>query len=200
MKIELVFPHLERCNGQQSPNGLPTPLKPSTSQNGPNKTQNLSPKMERLARLNYSLLKESALRKKLVELGIPAGGSRQQLERRHIEWVTLWNANCDSSKPRKKSVLLSELDVWEKAQGMRAQSLITSPDTGSRVLSKEFDGAGWAAKHDQSFQNLIAMARRGVKKERPELFELKHDAVERSEAKSGEVDAIDLNVDIMKEE
>jgi hypothetical protein len=203
MKIELVYPHLENCNGQRVPKRLDIPAftsQLSTSQNGQNSFQKPSPKMERLAHLNYSLLKETALRKKLVELGIPAAGSRQQLERRHIEWVTLWNANCDSSRPRKKGELLNDLDVWEKTQGMRAPSLISSLNSGSQVLSKDFDGAGWAAKHGQSFQDLIASARRGVgEKGSPKSFESKHNALERSDITPGGVGLIDAEI-IVKEE
>jgi hypothetical protein len=192
MKIELVFPHLENCNGQLAADRLPVPTftQLSTLQSEQKSFPKPSPKTERLAHLNYSLLRETALRKKLVELGIPSVGSRQQLERRHIEWVTLWNANCDSSKPRKKSELLNELDVWEKTQGMRAPYLSSSLNTGSQVLSKDFDGAGWAAKHGQSFRDLIAAARRGVgKKESPKLFESEYEVIEGGEAGSSAMDS-----------
>jgi E3 ubiquitin-protein ligase RAD18 len=194
MKIELVFPHLENCNGQLATDRLPVPTftQLSTLQSEQKSFPKPSPKIGRLAHLNYSLLRETALRKKLVELGIPSVGSRQQLERRHIEWVTLWNANCDSSKPRKKSELLNELDVWEKTQGMRAPSSSSNLNTGSQVLGKDFDGAGWAAKHGQTFRDLIATARRGVgKKEPPKSPESEHNMIEGSEVRSSVMDPVD---------
>jgi len=79
-----------------------------------------------------------------------------------MEWVTLWNANCDASRPRKKIDLLHELDVWERTQGARVSSSNSGINPASQILHKDFDGAGWAAKHDISFQNLIASARKNL--------------------------------------
>ena len=115
---------------------------------------------ERLAALNYSLLKDAALRRKMVELGLSAAGSRQMLERRHQEWITIWNANCDSARPKKRSELLHDLDVWEKTMGSRAPAMSRAAQVGAQIKDKDFDGAAWAAKHDSSFKDLIANARR----------------------------------------
>ncbi len=116
--------------------------------------------MERLPQLNYSLLKENALRKKLSEIGIPNGGPRALLVRRHTEWVNLVNANCDSTRPRSKRELLHELDVWDKTQGRQILNSSTGGSSTSSVMNKDFDGAAWAASHDEDFQSLIAKARR----------------------------------------
>lgn len=121
---------------------------------------------ERLPQLNYSLLKENALRKKLSEIGIPSGGPRALLIRRHTEWVNLINANYDSTRPRSKRELLHELDVWDRTQGRQIVNGSTGGSSTSSVMDKNFDGAAWAASHDQDFQSLIAMAR---KKTNPKL-------------------------------
>jgi len=115
---------------------------------------------ERLPALAYSMLKDNALRKKMNELGLSAAGSRQMIERRHQEWVTLWNANCDSVKPKKRSELLHDLDTWEKTMGTRAPTQSRAVTIGAQIKDKDFDGAAWAAKHDNSFKDLIANARR----------------------------------------
>ncbi|KAI9851862.1 MAG: E3 ubiquitin-protein ligase rad18 [Thelocarpon superellum] len=57
------------------------------------------------------------LRKKLAELGIRNTGSKSQLEKRHTEWVNIWNANCDSERPRSRRELIQDLDGWERSQG-----------------------------------------------------------------------------------
>ena len=119
--------------------------------------------MDRLPQLNYSLLKDNALRKKLSELGIPNGGPRALVIRRHIEWVNLVNANCDSRKPRSKRELLHELDVWDKTQGRQILNGSGSVGVASSVMNKDFDGAAWAASHDNDFQALIARARKNPK-------------------------------------
>ena len=115
--------------------------------------------LERLPPLNYSILRDQALRKKMSELNISASGSRQLLERRHKEWVTIWNANCDSARPKSRMELLHDLDVWERTLGGRAP-LTLSSHIGAQIRDKDFDGAAWAAKHDTSFKDLIANARR----------------------------------------
>lgn len=115
--------------------------------------------IERLPQLNYSLLKENALRKKLSDIGIPSGGPRALLIRRHTEWVNLVNANCDSTRPRTKRELLYELDVWDKTQGRQILNSSTGGSSTSSVMHKDFDGVAWAASHDQDFQSLIAKAR-----------------------------------------
>ena len=117
--------------------------------------------MERLPQLNYSLLTENALRKKLEALGIPPNGPRALLIRRHTEWVNLINANCDSKTPRSKRDLLQDLDVWERSQGRQIQN--NNHHVGSSVMDKDFDGTAWVSKHDDDFQRLIAEARQRSK-------------------------------------
>ncbi|KAK7957674.1 DNA repair protein rad18 [Apiospora saccharicola] len=118
------------------------------------------PKPERLPTLSYSMLKDAALRKKLGDLGIPTNGPRQILEKRHQEWITIWNANCDSLHPKRKWDLLQELEVWERTLGARAPTSSRSIHIGEQIKDKGFDHAAWSAKHDSSFQDLVASARK----------------------------------------
>ncbi|KAI0022500.1 DNA repair protein rad18 [Xylariomycetidae sp. FL0641] len=115
---------------------------------------------ERLPAMNYSMLKEPALRKKLAEQGIFNGGPRALLERRHREWTTLHNANCDALRPRRKAELLADLDAWERAQSSSSSSRVSR--AGAQVRDKDFDGAAWAQRHGGAFQDLIASARRNI--------------------------------------
>ena len=115
---------------------------------------------ERIPQLHYSMVKDNILRKKLADLGLSAGGTRQQLEKRYTEWVTLWNANCDATKPKGKGELKRELDVWERTQGSRAGS--SKQDSGSQIREKDFDGQAWSSRHDDTFRQLIANARKKV--------------------------------------
>src|SRR5438045_3287776 len=167
MKLDLIDAHLNTCLHEfphipsKSPISIATDSSPHA---GDTIGKGLLNKPERLPHLNYSLFKEAALRKKLQDLGIPNYGNRQILIRRHSEWVTLWNANCDASKPRKKVDLLRDLETWERTQGGRAAAANSGLNTGSQLLHKDFDNVGWATKHDQSFQELIANARKSLKK------------------------------------
>jgi len=119
---------------------------------------NANNKPERLPAINYSILKEGVLRKKLKDLGIPNWGPRQLLQRRHTEWMNLWNANCDSKSPKSKWVLLRELDSWERTQGGSANP--PSHDSNNTIMEKNFDKAAWSTSHDNDFKRLIENARK----------------------------------------
>ncbi|KJZ79429.1 hypothetical protein HIM_00898 [Hirsutella minnesotensis 3608] len=157
MKAWQVFQHLEACPGPSGPeesrNGNTAPASTPSRQR-----QDRS--HERLPALNYSMLKEQALRKKLSEIGISNQGPRSLLERRHREWLTLWNANCDAAQPKKRSQLLHDLEVWERTQGGRASAPGRAFQNSVAIKDKDFDSAAWANKHESSFKDLIATAMR----------------------------------------
>ncbi|CAJ2512325.1 Uu.00g053400.m01.CDS01 [Anthostomella pinea] len=174
MRPLLVDKHLDTsCPGEPQPR--PPPPQPSRhhssrattlTSTGGTRTVSLpqpstsKPPPERLPALNYSMLKEQQLRNRMRDLGIATTGSRPMLEKRHKEWMTIWNANCDSLRPRRKAELLHDLDVWERTLGTRAPTSSRSLHLGAQIKDKDFDGAAWAAKHDTSFRDLIASARR----------------------------------------
>ncbi|KAM5386737.1 hypothetical protein ACJZ2D_000030 [Fusarium nematophilum] len=158
MKDWQVFKHLETCPGPAPPPQRNAGTSSSSSFGRQQRQQTKA--LERLPALNYSMFKEQALRKKMSELGISNQGPRALLERRHKEWMMLWNANCDAAQPKKRRELLHDLDVWERTQGGKAATLGRTAQSAVTVKDKEFDGAAWAAKHDTSFKDLIASARK----------------------------------------
>ncbi|KAK1971033.1 DNA repair protein rad18 [Colletotrichum sublineola] len=158
MKEAQVFRHLDTCTGAKSQTTARSSSHRTPTPNTPARGGHRStPAPDRLPALAYSMLKDAALRKKMSDLGLSTTGTRLQLERRHKEWVTLWNANCDSARPKRRAELLHDLDVWERTQGSKAPMFVRS---GVAVKDKEFDGTAWAAKHDTSFKDLIANARK----------------------------------------
>ncbi|CAF9914077.1 E3 ubiquitin-protein ligase rad18 [Imshaugia aleurites] len=159
MKEESVYPHLDVHSNSAS---TKSPAGQTPSHLNVTANSRSSKAMERLPQLNYFLLKDDALRKKLSELGIPNVGPKDLLIRRHTEWVNLVNANCDSSKPKMKRELLHELEGWDRTQGRQIMSNCNGAGTSSSVMSKDFDGAAWATNHGNNFQTLIAQARRKV--------------------------------------
>ncbi|KPM40102.1 hypothetical protein AK830_g6487 [Neonectria ditissima] len=160
MKDWQVFKHLEGCPGPTSPKQRKAGESSSSSFGvGQLQRQQTKP-VERLPALNYSMLKEQALRKKMADLGISNQGPRVLLERRHKEWITLWNANCDAARPKNRGKLLQDLDIWERTQGGRAPVTGRAVQSAAVIKDKDFDGAAWASKHDSSFKDLIANARK----------------------------------------
>lgn len=153
--MEQINPHLDHCDGQP-----PSSKQKLVTFNTHPSLSKPAKRPERLPHLSYSMFKDNALRKKLSELGISSSGSRQLLEKRHTEWITLWNANCDSKNPRSKQELRHDLEIWERTQGGRAPASSASGNPNNNITSKDFDGAAWASKHETSFQQLIAEARK----------------------------------------
>lgn len=155
MMEEAVFNHLDKCTGTEEPSRKAPFLTRSTTTQINSKIT--KPALERLPQLNYTLLKDNALRKKLQELGIPNWGSRQLLIKRHTEWVDIYNSNSDSSRPRSTRELLRDLDAWERSQGGLASGQSTNGSSG--VMKKDFDHAEWKGRHRDHFDDLIAAAR-----------------------------------------
>ncbi|KAJ5295660.1 hypothetical protein PENANT_c001G07714 [Penicillium antarcticum] len=156
MKEEAVFGHLNVHTEEAQP---PKPATFGSFMGPSQKGLSLGKPPDRLPAINYSILKDISLRKKLRDLGIPEWGPKQLLQRRHTEWMNLWNANCDSKSPKSKRVLLSELDIWERTQGGHAatQSPFVS---SSNVMRKDFNANEWSSNHDDDFKRLIANARK----------------------------------------
>lgn len=114
---------------------------------------------ERLPQLNYSLMKDNALRKKLSDMGIPSTGPRALLIRRHAEWVNIVNANADSSKPKTKREMLRELEMWDRSTGRSIVNGGTESSMTGSVMNKDFDGAAWSTNYKSDFEDLIVKAR-----------------------------------------
>ena len=157
MKEEEVSPHIDRVHSEPASG----PARPQPAMFGlqrdvrsPSAGTGEKPP-ERLGGLSYGIMNEQALRKKLQSLGIPAYGTKQVMISRHREWLNIWNANCDSARPRPKRDLLRDLDVWERTQGSQARN---NNDTNG-IMSKEFDHKAWTKHNGTDFKNLIAQAR-----------------------------------------
>lgn len=165
MKPEKVDRHLDTdCPGEPRPQ--PNTSRPKNVAFATTLPSKAAPVMsfERIASMNYSILNETKLRKKLSDAGIPNWGARLLMEKRHREWVMIWNANCDSAHPKTKWQLLQDLDTWERTQGGNAPTTSASANMSAQIKDKDFDAAGWSAKHSDSFSDLIAQARKSQKK------------------------------------
>lgn len=165
MKETAINAHLDRCiQGLPTSPDPPTAPAPITATNTASlafaqrtKSPVVTAQKDRLPSINYALFTEASLRKKLKELAIPNHGNKDLMRKRHTEWVNLWNANCDSSRPRTKRDLLKDLDVWERTQGRQLERGIANGNTG--VMVKEFDRDGWVKSQKGEFDDLIKKAR-----------------------------------------
>ncbi|KAL1902290.1 E3 ubiquitin-protein ligase rad18 [Sporothrix stenoceras] len=214
MKMTLINSHLDSsCSSSPKKSKLSTFSKPTVSTASSSSSLNPFsavstpvPPPERLPSVSYSLLNDGALRKKMAALGLATSGTRQLLERRHKEWTTIWNANCDSARPKRKADLLHDMDIWEWTVGgggaggggitgsmlggrgatLTSRTVAAATQQAAQIKDKDFDGAAWSAKHNTSFQDLIANARKSrAAKPQPKAEEESKD--EKAETKEGEV-------------
>ncbi|KAF9339042.1 E3 ubiquitin-protein ligase rad18 [Linnemannia elongata] len=74
-----------------------------------------APEPKRIPKLTYSLLNDKQLRKKLQELGLQTNGDKTLMAKRHAEYTTIFNANCDSTRPKPLAELMKAMQVWERA-------------------------------------------------------------------------------------
>ncbi|KAF2723840.1 DNA repair protein rad18, partial [Polychaeton citri CBS 116435] len=156
MKEETVFGHLDKCEEEQEKNAQ-REREVNRARHFSQTNRGSTPNSHRISELNYGMMNQGALAKKLRDLGIPSWGTKQLMQKRHTEWVNLWNANTDSNSPQNKRELLRELDSWERTQGGKAPNA-NGPANG--VMRKDFDGDDWASRNKDQFSKLIADARR----------------------------------------
>lgn len=155
MTAKSVEAHIGRCLAESESATQSTSIlsKPSFPSSQPAK------RPDRLPVVNFSLIKDQALKKKLVDLGISAAGGKEMMRKRLTEYTTIWNANCDAKHPRGTSQLKRDLESWERTLGSRAPQ--PSP-LSAHIKDKDFDGLAWGEQHKDSFNDLIAKARQKV--------------------------------------
>ncbi|NXS61541.1 RAD18 ligase, partial [Brachypteracias leptosomus] len=116
-------------------------------------------KRKPMSKVVYNLLSDRDLKKKLKEHGLSTRGTRQQLIRRHQEFVHMYNAQCDSLNPKSVAEIVKELEKNEK---VRVQLEFNKAGENSLTFTKdrteeEIDEihARYRNKHRSEFQFLV---------------------------------------------
>ncbi|XP_030812863.1 E3 ubiquitin-protein ligase RAD18 isoform X3 [Camarhynchus parvulus] len=91
-------------------------------------------KRKLMSKVVYNLLSDRDLRKKLKEHGLSTSGTRQQLIKRHQEFVHMYNAQCDSLNPKSVAEVVKELEKNEK---IRVQLECKKPGENSLTFTKD---------------------------------------------------------------
>ncbi|XP_010082215.1 PREDICTED: E3 ubiquitin-protein ligase RAD18 [Pterocles gutturalis] len=116
-------------------------------------------KRKPMSKVVYNLLSDRDLKKKLKEHGLSTHGTRQQLIKRHQEFVHMYNAQCDSLNPKSVAEVVKELEKNEK---IRVQLEINKSGENSLTFTKdqteeEIDEihTDYRNKHRREFQFLV---------------------------------------------
>ncbi|NXK04388.1 RAD18 ligase, partial [Herpetotheres cachinnans] len=116
-------------------------------------------KRKPMSKVVYNLLSDRELKKKLKEHGLSTHGTRQQLIKRHQEFVHMYNAQCDSLNPKSVAEVVKELEKNEK---IRVQFEFNKTGENSLTFTKdqteqEIDEihSDYRNKHRREFQFLV---------------------------------------------
>ncbi|XP_011147412.2 E3 ubiquitin-protein ligase RAD18 isoform X1 [Harpegnathos saltator] len=88
-------------------------LKRESTKDQPKKVES---KRKPLAKLVLSLMKDSAMRKKLKEFGLSSQGDKKILRNRLQRYIVLYNAECDKVHPRPVSELIKQCEEEENLE------------------------------------------------------------------------------------
>ncbi|KAM5315539.1 E3 ubiquitin-protein ligase RAD18 isoform 2-T2 [Glossophaga mutica] len=125
-------------------------------------------KRKPLPKTVYNLLSDRDLKKKLKEHGLSIQGNKQQLIKRHQEFVHMYNAQCDALHPKSVAEIVQEIGNMEKTRmRLEASKLNESIMVFTKdQTEKEIDEihSKYRKKHQSEFQLLVDQAKKGYKK------------------------------------
>ncbi|XP_076796330.1 E3 ubiquitin-protein ligase RAD18 isoform X3 [Arvicanthis niloticus] len=140
-------------------------------------------KRKPLPKTVYNLLSDRDLKKKLKQHGLSIQGNKQQLIKRHQEFVHMYNAQCDALHPKSAAEIVQEIENMEKTRKhLEASKLnenvmvFTKNQTEKEIeeihskylvvhtFNPSSSEAETGKKHQNEFQLLVDQAKKGYKK------------------------------------
>jgi E3 ubiquitin-protein ligase RAD18 len=132
------------------------PSNTSSSKNDGSTTGGSPAPRKKLARPNYSFVKDPEIRKLLEEFKLATSGSKERLVDRHRHWVSLYNANLDANEKLQKNdvQLRKEMAVWERGQeeGLKRSKSKMASMTEEKAIA-------WQESNEAQFRDLEKKAR-----------------------------------------
>ncbi|XP_066101164.1 E3 ubiquitin-protein ligase RAD18 isoform X1 [Saccopteryx bilineata] len=125
-------------------------------------------KRKPLPKTVYNLLSYHDLKTMLKQYGLSTQGNKQQLIKRHREFVHMYNAQCDALRPKSAAEIVQEIENMEKTR-MRLEASKLHENImvfTKNQTEKEIDEihSKYRKKHQNEFQLLVDQAKKGYKK------------------------------------
>lgn len=121
----------------------------------------LGQKRRPMPKLVYNLLSVQELKRRLKECHLSVQGSRDQLIKRHQDFVYLYNAQCDSLNPKSAEEIAKEVEANEKIrnqlQGKPKPVMVFSKNPSEKEI--EDMHSNYRKQHSGDFSRLIAQVR-----------------------------------------
>ncbi|XP_037639963.1 E3 ubiquitin-protein ligase RAD18 [Sebastes umbrosus] len=114
-----------------------------------------------MTKLVYNLLSIQELKRRLKECHLSMQGSRDQLIKRHQEFVHVFNAQCDSLNPKSAEDIAKDLEANEKIrnqlQGKAKPVMVFTKNQSEKEINEVH--SNYRKQHSSDFSRLIAQVR-----------------------------------------
>ncbi|XP_069581338.1 E3 ubiquitin-protein ligase RAD18 [Brachyistius frenatus] len=114
-----------------------------------------------MGKLVYNLLSVQELKRRLKECHLSMQGARDQLIRRHQDFVHLYNAQCDALNPKSAEDIAKEVEANEKIRnqlhGKSKPVMVFSKNQSEKEIEEMH--SNYRKQHSSDFSRLIAQVR-----------------------------------------
>ncbi|XP_047440026.1 E3 ubiquitin-protein ligase RAD18 isoform X2 [Mugil cephalus] len=121
----------------------------------------LGTRRQPMGKLVYNLLSVQELKRRLKECHLSVRGSRDQMIKRHQEFVHLYNAQCDSLNPKSAEDIAKEVEANEKLKtqlhGKSKPVLVFSKNQSEKEIDEMH--SNYRKQNSSDFSRLIAQVR-----------------------------------------
>ncbi|XP_036008002.1 E3 ubiquitin-protein ligase RAD18 isoform X1 [Fundulus heteroclitus] len=119
------------------------------------------PTVRPMAKLVYNLLSMQELKRRLRDCHLSMQGSRDQLIKRHQEFIHLYNSQCDSLNPKSVKEIAREVEANEKMRSQLQEKtkpvMLFSKSTSEKEIEEIH--SNYRKQHSSDFSRLIAQVR-----------------------------------------
>ncbi|XP_077459294.1 E3 ubiquitin-protein ligase RAD18 isoform X1 [Stigmatopora argus] len=114
-----------------------------------------------MGKLVYNLLSQQELKRRLKECRLSVQGSRDQLIKRHKEFVHIYNAQCDSLNPKSAEEIVKEVEANEKIKNQLQDKAKPVMVFSKKHSEEEIDEVHsiYRKQHSSDFSRLVAQVR-----------------------------------------
>ncbi|KAJ8370498.1 hypothetical protein SKAU_G00105260 [Synaphobranchus kaupii] len=118
-------------------------------------------KRKPLAKVVYTLLSQQDLKRRLKDFHLSTQGSRDQLVRRHQDFVHMYNAQCDSLDPKSAQDIAREIAKNERARTQAQPQSKCMPLFSKSQTNEEIEEthSNYRKQHSDEFSRLIAQVK-----------------------------------------
>ncbi|XP_015243824.1 PREDICTED: E3 ubiquitin-protein ligase RAD18 isoform X2 [Cyprinodon variegatus] len=140
-----------------------------------------------MAKVVYNLLSMQELKRRLKDCHLSMQGSRDQLIKRHQEFVHLYNSQCDSLNPKTVKEIAREVEANEKMRNQMERKTRPVMVFSKNQSEKEIDEmhSTYRKQHSSDFSRLIAQVR-GRMQTRHQTCAKQEGKVEKEEAQASQ--------------